>query len=251
MDMTLFKSISQLKTPSACDEFFSRIFTPEELLKIACRFKKMQLNENVRIAVQSKGRLADSSLAFLSSVGLIFKPNGRNCMVSCENYPVDMLFLRDDDIPRYVSRGIADFGIVGENVLKEENEKVQIIKRLDFGLCSLVIAAAQGSSIRRIEDLSKKRIATSYPSSLRAYLKKCNIKATVIELKGSVEIAPNLNLADAICDLTQTGKTLKENGLRPILRIFESQAILIQTPKKTKRNVEEMQQLFNFNEKSL
>lgn len=244
MNTTLFKTIAGLKTPSECNKFFSRIFTSEELFKIALRFKKIQGTRNARIAIQSKGRLADQSLAFLSSLGLTFKPNGRSCMAVCENYPLDILFLRDDDIPRYVSRGITDFGIVGENILKEENEKVQIIKRLDFGLCSLVIAVLQESPFQSIEDLSNKRIATSYPSSLQAYLKKCTIKAMIIQLKGSVEIAPNLNLADAICDLTQTGKTLKENGLRPLLTIFESQAVLIQTPKKSNRDLERMQQLF-------
>lgn len=185
---------------------------------------------SLRIAIQSKGRLCDPSIEFLHSVGLEFTPNGRNCMTSCKNYPVDIFYLRDDDIPEYVMRGAVDFGIVGENVLLEKNAWVKIYKKLDFGGCSVVIAIPENSSITSVQELDGTRIATSYPNVLARFLKNQNIEATIINLKGSVEIAPTLNLADAICDITQSGKTLKDNGLKPLITIFESQAVFIQKP---------------------
>lgn len=201
---------------------------------------------NVRIAIQSRGKLADASLEFLYSLGLKLNPNGRNCLTSCENYPIDILFLRDDDIPKYVEFGTADFGIVGENVLLERNARVRTVRKLGFSACSLVIAALDNSLIQRVSDLQGKKIATSYPKLLASYLIGESIKAEILTLKGSVEIAPNLNMADAICDLTQTGRTLKENNLRIITTILESQAVLIQTPFITARaakNIEDL--LFN------
>ena len=199
---------------------------------------------NLRIAIQSKGRMADNSLDFLYSLGLKFKANGRNCIVECANYNLDILFLRDDDIPKYVERGVADFGIVGENVILEQNARVKILKKLSFSFCSLVIAVLESSLIQNVADLQNGRIATSYPNLLMAYLEEEKVNADILTLKGSVEIVPTLNLADAICDLTQTGKTLKENNLRPIATILESQAILIQSPFLTHRAVKGFELLF-------
>lgn len=199
---------------------------------------------NVRIAIQAKGKLAEPSLNFILSLGLRFKPNGRNCIITCENRPLDILFLRDDDIPNYVSRGIADFGIVGENVLLEKNARAKILRKLDFGICSLVLAVPENSSLQNARELDGKSIATTYPNLLKEYLREERIKAEIISLKGSAEIAPNLNLADAICDLTQTGKTLKENNLRLLTAILESQAVLIQPPFLTNRAAKEMEKLF-------
>lgn len=199
---------------------------------------------NVRIAIQGKGRMADNSLNFLYSLGLKFKANGRNCIVECDNYNLDILFLRDDDIPKYVERGVADFGIVGENVILEQNARVKILNKLDFSFCSLVIAVLEDSSIQNIVDLQNGRIATSYPNLLQAYLEEEKVDADIVTLKGSVEIVPTLNLAEAVCDLTQTGKTLKENNLRPIATILESQAILIQSPFLTHRAVKGFELLF-------
>ncbi|MBI2638376.1 ATP phosphoribosyltransferase [Candidatus Peregrinibacteria bacterium] len=199
---------------------------------------------NVRIAIQAKGKLAEPSLGFLLSLGLRFKPNGRNCIVTCENCPLDILFLRDDDIPDYVSRGIADFGIIGENVLLEKNARVKILKKLGFGTCSLVLAVPENSQISNVLELDGKSIATTYPNLLREYLRVERIETEIIPLKGSAEIAPNLNLSDAICDLTQTGRTLKENNLRLLTTILESQAILIQPPFLTNRAAKKMEKLF-------
>jgi ATP phosphoribosyltransferase len=165
--------------------------------------------------------------------------------VTCENGPLDILFLRDDDIPDYVSRGIADFGIVGENVLLEKNSRVKILRKLGFGVCSLVLAAPADSRVRSALELKDKTIATTYPNLLREYLRGACIEAKeIITLKGSVEIAPNLRLADAVCDLVQTGKTLAENNLRAIATILESEAVLVQPPFLTNRAMKKIEKLF-------
>ena len=199
---------------------------------------------NPRIAIQGKGKLSDASLRFLANSGLRFKPNGRNCIVTCENYPLDILFLRDDDIPKYVARGVADFGIVGENVLLEQNVRAKTLQKLPFGSCSLVIAVPKNSFIQALPDLEGKTIATSYPNLLKGLLQEEKINANIITLKGSVEIAPSVDLADAICDLTQTGKTLEENNLKPLVTILESQAVLIQSPFLTQRAAKNLEELF-------
>lgn len=199
---------------------------------------------NFRIAIQSKGRLAEESMNFLSSLGLTFSPNGRNYIAKCQNYDLEILFIRDDDIPEYVEGGVADFGIIGENVLLEKQSQVIVAQKLGFGLCSLVIAIPENSSIGQLSDLEGERIATSYPNLLKTFLEKEKINAAVIPIKGSAEIAPSLNLADAICDLTKSGQTLKENNLKSIATILESQAVLIQSPYSRKRNVEKYELLF-------
>jgi len=184
----------------------------------------------LKIAIQSKGRLADQSRALLNQYGLEFSCESRSDKVRCTKKNVELLLLRDDDIPQYVERGIADFGIVGKNVLCEKSANVRIQESLNFGQCSLVIAVPKNSLIKTVTDLEGERIATSYPNILRAFLERQNITGAIIELKGSVEVAPSLNLADAICDLTQTGTTLRANNLRIITTIFESQAALISAP---------------------
>lgn len=194
----------------------------------------------LRIALQSHGRLAEPSLLYLRSLGLKFQSNGRALITSCENFPLDILRLRDDDIPEYVSREVADFGIVGENVLREKGVKAKILRRLGFGRCSLVIAVPAGSSIQTSADLEGERIATTYPRILAQFLREKQVNAAIISIEGSAEIAPSLNLADAICDLTQTGKTLKENNLVAIFTILESEAVLIESPVSKSEKLEFM-----------
>lgn len=189
----------------------------------------MKVNK-IRIAIQKSGRLEAPSEKYLASLGLKFKKNGKNLIVPCRNSNIEILYVRNSDIPEYVKQCVAEFGIVGENILKERKTKLEIIKKLGFGLCSLVIAVPKNSQIKKIKDLEGERIATSYPNTLKKYLKENKINAVVIEIKGSTEIAPSLNLADAICDITQTGNTLKENNLRPITIIFKSEAVLIKNP---------------------
>lgn len=188
------------------------------------------MNKKIRIAVQSKGRLAKASLKFLASLGLKFNVEKRTLLAKCDNPKVEIIFLRDDDIPKYVEQGFADFGIVGENVICEKKFQVKVVKKLNFGLCSLVIAVPVKSLIKVVEDLTGQRIATSYPNLLKSFLEQREISAAVFKLKGSVEVAPALNFGDAICDLTQSGKTLKENGLKVIDKVMDSQAVLIAAP---------------------
>lgn len=164
--------------------------------------------------------------------------------MTCKDKPLDILFLRDDDIPEYVERGVADYGIVGENVLLEKRTRVTVLQKLGFGKCSLIIAIPTLSSIKTVAQLEGKRIATSYPDITQQFLQIQRIKAEVITIKGSAEIAPNLNLADAICDLTQSGRTLKENNLMPLTTILESEAVLIQTPYSKTKTTPEFTALF-------
>ena len=191
---------------------------------------------NIRIAIQREGRLKMPGLECLESWGLEFsKENGRTLLVPCKNTNVEIVYVRHSDIPQYVQNGTADFGIVGSNVLYEKNYKIKEVKRFNFGKCSLVIAAPIVSPIQKIQDLEGERIATSYPNSLRKFLQKQKINAAIIEIKGSVEVAPALGLADAICDITQTGNTLKGNALKPIETLFDSVAVLIESPFESKQ----------------
>ncbi|MFH1564951.1 MAG: ATP phosphoribosyltransferase [bacterium] len=184
-----------------------------------------------KIAIQNKGKLREPSFRFFETNGLKFNPNnGRTLIIPCENSDIEILCVRHIDIPQYIHEGVADFGIIGENLLFEHKAEVEVIKKLGFGQCSLVIAAPQNSDIKSLADLEGERIATSYPNSLKKFLKLNNINACVIEIRGSVEITTSLNLADAICDITQTGRTLKENNLVQIGKILDSEAILIQNP---------------------
>ena len=197
----------------------------------------------LKVAVQKSGKLYDASIKYLSSVGLTFPSKEKSLMLSSENSDIDILFLRDDDIPEYVASGVADFGIVGENVLKEKNLDLKIIKRLDFGGCSLVIAVPKKSGIKELRDLEGKRIATSYPKLLADYLRDNDVRASVTVLSGSVEITPGLDLSDAICDLVQTGETLKAHNLVPIATVMDSTAVLIESPTKNERKAEFMEKI--------
>ncbi|MBU1992943.1 MAG: ATP phosphoribosyltransferase [Patescibacteria group bacterium] len=182
-------------------------------------------DNNIRVAIQKKGRLREPSMNFLKSLGLKFAKNGNKLILPCQNAKVELLFVRNSDIPEYIKGGVADFGIVGQNVLFEKQYKLKTAKKLGFGKCSLVIAAPKG-----VFDLEGERIATSYPNSLKSFLRKKSINASVIEIQGSVEITPALNLADAICDITQTGTTLEGNNLRIIEKVLDSEAVLVQSP---------------------
>ena len=184
----------------------------------------------IRIAIQNKGRLQDASWDFLRSIGLKFAKNGRELIVSCDGSDVELLYVRNGDIPVYVSQNVADFGIVGENVLIERGSNLKIVEKLGFGKCRLIIAAPNGSNIKSLRDLEGERIATSYPNTLKSFLVGNEVNASIIDIRGSVEIAPSLNLADSICDITQTGNSLKENGLNEICQLFQSEAVVVKCP---------------------
>jgi len=189
-----------------------------------------QKNNKIRIAIQNSGRLRESSLDFLKSLGLKFKITERSLITPCLNADVDILSVRNSDIPKYLKNNSADYGIVGENVLIENKSKLKIMKRLGFGLCSLVIAIPKKSKIVSPSDLRDERIATSYKNTLKNYLKKNKINASIVNIQGSVEICPSINLSDAICDITQSGNTLKENGLKILEKILDSEAVLVKNP---------------------
>lgn len=188
--------------------------------------------DRLRIAVQKKGRLADDSFAMLKKCGLNFSVRGDGLLARVKNFPIDLLLVRDDDIPNFVASGASDFGLVGENVFAEEVMSVEtldlkILRRLGFSRCNLCLAADENGNIQSLKDLQGKKIATSYPGILTAYLKENNISASCVEMKGAVELAPRINIADAICDLVSSGATLEANGLAAFDTVLESEAVLI------------------------
>lgn len=193
------------------------------------------LNGNrLRIALQKKGRLNLPSIELLKAIGLDFD-TGRSAdeqlFIRCRNFDLDILFLRDDDIPEYVEDGVCDLGIVGLNVYREKQSRALILENLNYGLCQLSIAVPSAGGIDDVFSLKGKRIATTYPNLLREFLKEKGLEASIVSLSGSVEIAPILQVADAICDLVSTGNTLRVNGLRVIDTVLNSEAILIQNPR--------------------
>src|SRR5688572_3040016 len=182
---------------------------------------------NLKIAVQKKGRLYDGSMSLLKECGIDVSNGNNQLRVQAANFPLEVFFLRDDDIPEYVQDAVVDIGIAGENVTAEKNKKVELVEKLDFGKCRLSIAIPKSGSIRSMADLENKKIATSYPLLLTNYLKEKKINATVQEISGSVEIAPRIGLADAICDLVSSGSTLFSNELTELETILRSEAVLI------------------------
>lgn len=185
------------------------------------------MQEKLRIAIQKSGRLNDDSIRLLRECGIEFNNGQQKLKAEAHNFPLEVFFLRDDDIPQYVEDGVADIGIVGENVFLEKGRKVKLVERLGFGKCRLSLAVPRNEKYKSIADLNGKRIATSYPQLLKRYLKKNKITAEIHEISGSVEIAPGIGLADAICDLVSSGSTLLTNGLREAEVVLQSEALLI------------------------
>lgn len=185
------------------------------------------MSETLKIAVQKKGRLYDGSMALLKECGIDVSNGNNQLRVQAANFPLEVFFLRDDDIPEYVQDAVADIGFVGENVIAEKNKQVTSVEKLGFGKCRLSLAIPKSGTIRSLTDLNGKKIATSYPLILSGYLKEINIQATIQEISGSVEIAPRIGLADAICDLVSSGSTLFSNELKELETVLKSEAILI------------------------
>jgi len=185
-------------------------------------------NETVlRIAIQKSGRLSDDSIHLLKECGIDLRNVKDRLRTVSENFPIEVFFLRDDDIPEYVQDGVADLGIVGQNVLAEKNSKVETVEALGFGKCRLSIALPKAVKYEGSKSLEGKRIATSYPHVVQEYLKQNKINATVHEISGSVEIAPGIGLADVVVDLVSSGGTLFMNGLQEAEVILDSQAVLV------------------------
>lgn len=193
------------------------------------------MTDRLRIALQKKGRLADDSFALLKKCGLKFTIRGGGLLARVKNMPIDLLLVRDDDIPSFVGNDAADIGIVGENVLVEEQLSgktaldAEISMRLGFSRCKLCLAAPDGGLVKTPQDLGGTRIATTYPGVTARYLADKGINAKMVEMKGAVELAPSIGIAESICDLVSSGATLEANGLTSFETILESEAVLIQS----------------------
>lgn len=181
----------------------------------------------LRIAIQKSGRLFDDSVSLLRSAGIAFSSSNNRLRTAATNFPLEIIFLRDDDIPGYVAEGVVDAGIVGENVLLEQGVSVNIVDRLGFGHCRLSLAVPRNAVYENVQSLQGKRIATTYVRILQNYLNTQGVHADLHEVSGSVEITPSLDLADAIFDIVSTGSTLLGNGLREVETVLESEALLI------------------------
>ena len=181
----------------------------------------------LRVAIQKSGRLYEESVQLLKECGIDLRNVKDRLRTESDNFPLEVFFLRDDDIPQYVEDGVADIGIVGENVLYEKNKKADIVEELGFGKCRLSIAIPRGQYYDGVSSLRGKRIATSYPFMVNSYLKQHNVEADIHEISGSVEIAPGIGLADVVADLVSSGSTLFMNGLKEVETIIQSQAVLI------------------------
>lgn len=181
----------------------------------------------LRIAIQKSGRLSEQSMQIIKACGIRFGSDSRLLKERAENFPIEFLYLRDDDIPRYVLDSVADIGIVGRNEFDEQGLDVAVIRDLGFSKCRLSIAVPLGFPYDGLASLEGKRIATSYPNILKNKLSDSGVHAKVLELSGSVEIAPSIGVADLICDLVSTGATLASNGLREVEAIYHSTAVMV------------------------
>ena len=185
------------------------------------------MDNTLRIAVQKKGRLSDDSLKLIKECGIKFNNGAGKLKAASTNFPIEFLFLRDDDIPGYVQDGIADIGIVGGNEAEEKNKQVDTVKNLGFSKCRLSLAIDKNETYNGIQDFEGKSLATSYPKILGDYLKSQNVSAEINEISGSVEIAPSIGLAYGICDIVSSGSTLMSNGLKEVEVIYKSEAVLL------------------------
>lgn len=185
------------------------------------------MEQIIRIAVQKSGRLSDDSLSLIKECGIKFYNGTGKLKSTSTNFPVEFLFLRDDDIPGYVADGVADLGIVGQNELVEKDKEVLTLKKLGFSKCRLSLAIPKGEDYPGVSYFQGKNIATSYPKILGDYLKSQNIQAEIHEISGSVEIAPSIGLAEGIFDIVSSGSTLMMNGLKEVEEVFKSEAVLI------------------------
>lgn len=185
------------------------------------------METTLRIAIQKKGRLSDDSLKLIKECGIKVNNGTGKLMAEATNFPMEFLFLRDDDIPGYVQDGIADIGIVGANEAEEKDKEVDWVKHLGFSKCRLSLAIDKNEDYNGVEDFQGKSLATSYPKILGDYLSKKGVQAEIHEISGSVEIAPSIGLASGICDIVSSGSTLLSNGLKEVEVIYKSEAVLL------------------------
>ncbi|GAA3607534.1 ATP phosphoribosyltransferase [Flavivirga amylovorans] len=184
----------------------------------------------LRIAVQKSGRLNQDSMKILKDIGISIDNGKDQLKASARNFPVEVFYLRNGDIPQYLKDGVVDAAIIGENVLIEKGNDIRVAEKLGFSTCRVCIAVPKSVDYKSIQDLEGKRIATSYPNTVKSYLEKNNISANLHIINGSVEIAPNIGLADAICDIVSSGSTLFKNNLKEVEMILKSEAVLAVSP---------------------
>ena len=185
----------------------------------------------LKIAIQKSGRLHDSSLKLLKDCGIVADNGNDQLKVSAQNFPLEILYLRNSDIPQYLEDGVADIAIVGENLLVEKQKEIEIVEKLGFSKCRVSLAVPKEVSVNDLSYFYGKKIATSYPNTLTQFLNKNNISADIHFISGSVEIAPNIGLADAVCDIVSSGSTLFKNGLKEVKTILTSEAVLAKSKK--------------------
>ena len=183
----------------------------------------------IKLAIQKSGRLNKESLELIKDCGVNFEIYRDQLKVISKNYPIEIYFLRNGDIPKYLNDGVVDLAIVGENTLNEKNYQLNIIEKLGFSKCRISVAVPKDFKYECVDDLNNIRIATSYPNTLKKFLKKEGVKSDLHIINGSVEISPSMGLADAICDIVSSGSTLFENNLVEVVTLFESQAVLVQS----------------------
>jgi len=201
------------------------------------------MENKIKIAIQTKGRLNEDSMSLINEAGIGLSVGRRKLISTAKNFPMDALFLRDDDIPQTVADSVADIGIVGENEMAEKEENVVIAKRLGFSKCRLSLAIPKSVSYKGTDYFNGKKIATSYPVILKKYLDKNNIDAEIHVITGSVEIAPGIGLADAIFDIVSSGSTLISNRLKEVEVVMESEAVLIANPNLSSEKQEILDEL--------
>ena len=188
----------------------------------------------IRIAIQKSGRLNQDSLALLKSCGISIDNGKDQLKAVARNFPMEVFFLRNGDIPQYLRDGVVDLAIVGSNLLVEKGNDLEIIESLGFSKCKVSLAVPKGVAFESIQDLEGKNIATSYPNTIKQFLKEKGVNADIHVISGSVEIAPNIGLADAICDIVSSGSTLFKNNLKEVIEIIKSEAVLVQAPNLNK-----------------
>ncbi len=181
----------------------------------------------IRIAIQAKGRLNEESVALLREAGITIEDSKRKLLARSDDFPLEVLYLRDDDIPQAVAMGVADLGIVGLNEVEEKEQEVDTVHRLGFGKCRLSLAVPKADAYEGVRSLAGKRIATSYPNILKRFLNEQGVQADIHEIAGSVEIAPAVGMADAIFDIVSSGGTLITNGLKEVEKVIWSEAVLV------------------------
>ena len=192
----------------------------------------------IRLAVQKSGRLNLESLKILEDCGISIDNGKDQLKTSARNFPMEVFFLRNSDIPQYVRDGVVDLAIIGENLLVEKGADLEVLEKLGFSKCKVSIAVPKELKFKGLKDLEGKRIATSYPNTVKIFLNENNINADLHIINGSVEIAPNIGLADAICDIVSSGSTLFKNNLKEVVEISKSQAVLVQANSLTSDKIE-------------